>query len=191
MNVLTSDTRSALLRVIAFIVFASFSTRALPQSVAEIQYAGNIGLLSAGPVWEYGHDDRWQSHLLIGLVPESRYSDRYAVFTARQTFIPWQNVAPWQKALASDPGCTIANRLSLAPLTVSAAVSTVAGNSSLTHLQFAVGSRLDLRTKGMQRLSIYYELSAYDLAIISAVPNKKITLRDILCLGIGVQYRLF
>ncbi|MCR5394241.1 MAG: hypothetical protein K6E86_02470 [Bacteroidales bacterium] len=68
--------------------------------------------------------------------------------------------------------------------------------SSKVRLHLGFGSRLSLNVprehrKHSDRLSIYYELSTYDLAIISAIPSKKITLGDILCLGVGVQLKFF
>ena len=68
--------------------------------------------------------------------------------------------------------------------------------SSKVRLHLGVGSRLSLNIPNRQRrhfdrISFYYELSTYDLAIISAVPNEKLTLGDILCLGIGLQYKFF
>ena len=68
--------------------------------------------------------------------------------------------------------------------------------SSKVRLHLGVGSRLRLNIPNPQRrhfdrISFYYELSTYDLAIISAVPNEKLTLGDILCLGIGLQYKFF
>ena len=34
-----------------------------------IQYAGSIGLVSFGTGWHYGHDDDWETELLLGIVP--------------------------------------------------------------------------------------------------------------------------
>ena len=68
--------------------------------------------------------------------------------------------------------------------------------SSKVRLHLGLGSRLSLnvpqeRRRHFDRISLYYELSTYDLAIISAIPNKKLSLGDILCLGLGVQYKFF
>lgn len=68
--------------------------------------------------------------------------------------------------------------------------------SSKVRLHFGIGSRVSFnipkeKRKRCDRASLYYELSTYDLAIISAIPNKKITLNDILCLGVGLQYKFF
>lgn len=67
---------------------------------------------------------------------------------------------------------------------------------SKVRLHVGIGSRLTYNVprehrKRFDRISGYYELSTYDLAIISAVPNKKISASDILCLGVGVQYKFF
>ncbi len=68
--------------------------------------------------------------------------------------------------------------------------------SSKVRFHFGIGTRLSLNIPQAQRthfdkLSVYGLLSTYDLAVISAIPNEKITLSDILCLGIGLQYKFF
>lgn len=68
--------------------------------------------------------------------------------------------------------------------------------SSKIRCHFGIGSRISFnipqaRRKHFDKLSYYYLLSTYDLAVISAIPNEKITLSDILCLGIGIQYKFF
>lgn len=68
--------------------------------------------------------------------------------------------------------------------------------SSKIRIHLGIGSRLSFnipkeKRRRFDRVSLYYDLSTYDLAIITAVPNEKITLGDILCLGIGVQYKFF
>lgn len=62
------------------------------------------------------------------------------------------------------------------------------------HLGF--GSRFSFnvpreKRRHYDRISLYYDLTTYDLAVISAIPNHCIKLKDIVCLGIGVQYKFF
>lgn len=68
--------------------------------------------------------------------------------------------------------------------------------SSKVRFHFGVGSRFSInipqaQRKNFDKLSVYAILSTYDLAVISAIPNEKITLNDILTLGIGIQYKFF
>ncbi len=35
----------------------------------KLQYAGNMGMFSTGPVWRYGRNEQWETSLLFGFVP--------------------------------------------------------------------------------------------------------------------------
>ena len=54
---------------------------------SKLQFAGSMGLLSAGIGWDYGKRNQWETDLLIGYVP--RYSSSAkATFTVKQNFMP-------------------------------------------------------------------------------------------------------
>lgn len=68
--------------------------------------------------------------------------------------------------------------------------------SSKVRFHLGIGSRLSLnipknRRSHFDKITFYGLLSTYDLAILSDIPNEKITLSDILCLGVGIQYKFF
>ena len=56
---------------------------------SKLQFAGSMGLLSAGIGWDYGKRNQWETDLLIGYIP--RYSSSAkATFTIKQNFMPWK-----------------------------------------------------------------------------------------------------
>lgn len=134
----------------------------------------------------------------FGLGSRSWAQDRSATYTGSKQPRPWSRRA----------------RLSFEPMVASLFLNTIFNDefwvhepekynggdyyrfSSKVRLHFGIGSRLSInvpreKRKRFDRISFYYEISSYDLAIISAVPNKKLTANDIICLGVGVQYKLF
>ena len=62
-------------------------------------------------------------------------------------------------------------------------------------IQLGLGGQFNLYLKDNKmltdRLSFYYEVSSYDLAIISYVPNRYLEFYDIIALGIGLKYKFF
>lgn len=164
------------------------------------QYAGNIGFLSFGIGWDYGKQDQWETHLLLGFIPHFVMADDMPTFTLRESYAPW------------TLGCN--GIISITPLVTSFSVNTVFNNefwfteserypgdyyrfSSKLRAQIGIGSRINLhftnyKRKDTDRLSLYYEISTYDLALISYFPNhSSFKLSDILALGIGLQYKFF
>lgn len=169
----------------------------LPQ-LATVQYAGNIGVISFGPGWEYGHHRQWQTNLLLGYLPHEVMFNDYFCLTIRQSLSPWQ--------------CRIGQFYALSPAVFGLSANTLfsgefwyndPGDSHYnfsTKLRFhlSYGSRFDFllpqcaSQKGKnRRFSLYYELSTYDLALMSIVRSQSIGITDILCLGLGFQYIFF
>lgn len=164
------------------------------------QFAGNIGFLSFGIGWDSGKNEQWESHAMLGFIPHFAMNDDMMTFTIRECFVPWQ--------------LGVNGIVSVSPLVASMSVNTVFNNefwftenerypgdyyrfSSKLRTQIGLGGRINLhftnyQRKETDRLSLYYEVSTYDLAIISYVPNRRtLHLRDILALGIGLQYKFF
>lgn len=62
--------------------------RLLPTHV-KVQYAGGMGVVSAGYGWDYGRKCRWETDLMIGLLPGAYADKTHTTFTLRQNYIPW------------------------------------------------------------------------------------------------------
>lgn len=193
-------------------------------NIATVQYAGNIGLISAGIGWDYGKHDRWETHMQVAFLPKYHSAKASATFTLRENLIPWSlglGKRKWARPsdateLATDRTLTWSRRalFSFEPAVFSMFMNTIFDDefwvaepekynggdyyrfSSKVRTHIGFGSRISINTpskwrRRYDRISLYYELSTYDLAIISAIPNEKISLGDILRLGIGIQYKFF
>ncbi len=188
-------------------------------NISTLQLAGNIGVFSAGFGWDYGKHDRWETVLQFGLVPKDHNERAAFTFTARECLIPWSvglGYRRWAAPQASDTHIPWNKRaaFSFEPAVFSFFANTIFNDefwvkepekynggdyyrfSSKVRFHLGIGSRISLnipeaKRRHYDRISLYYELSSYDLAIISAIPNKDITLGDILCLGLGIQYKFF
>ncbi len=54
-----------------------------------LQYAGSIGIASAGMGWDYGRRGQWETELLVGVVPAYHSDKAKITLTLRETFVPW------------------------------------------------------------------------------------------------------
>ncbi len=165
------------------------------------QFAGSIGAYSIGLGWYYGKRDNWETEMLFGYVPHSNEGEDHLTFTVKQRYVPWRiplfNSRQW----------------AVEPLTVGVFANLIFGegfwrkapskytegyygfNTKLRYNLF-VGQRIRYnvpfsRRKFIKSLSLYYELSASDLHIVSSIPNKCVTLGEILSLAVGFRVELF
>ena len=93
--------------------------RLIPTHV-KVQYAGGMGVVSAGVGWDYGRRCRWETEVMTGLLPKA-YSDRtHATFTVRQNYIPWS--------------ISLGNRLALEPFACGIYVNMISGQLLRLHL---------------------------------------------------------
>lgn len=161
------------------------------------QFAGGMGLLSVGAGWDYGKTNQWETELHVGFLP-AKYADKFhAIFTLKQNYIPWD--------------VTLSRSFSLEPLSCGFYMNIISGErfwvrqparypgshyysfSSRLRLHTYVGQRLrwNLNSEStLKSISLYYELSANDLNIISKVTNKELALSDIVFFSIGVRFQL-
>ncbi len=187
-----------------------------------VQYAGDIGLISAGFGWDYGKRDQWETTIHVGFLPKYDTQKWDLTFTLRENYIPW-SIGLGPRSWADTEGIgTLGEKLqwnrrafaSIEPFYCSVFINSIFDDefwvhepnkynggdyyrfSSKVRVHFGIGSRLSFNVPKDKRshydkVSLYGLLSTYDLAVISAIPNEKITLSDILCLGIGIQYKFF
>ena len=181
----------------------SFKERMNPD-VVTLQYAGGIGGVSVGMGWERCKK-RSLTELLVGYVPHYHNTQSLTTLTLRQYYTPWEVEIPLPSAYKGA--------LKLRPLTVGAYINTVLFDGDFwtqeptshyggdyyrftTRVRFALslGQRLtyefpeEWKHLG-EAAELFYDFSANELSIISAVPNKRITLADILSLGIGARWK--
>ncbi|MBP3318240.1 MAG: hypothetical protein J6L01_07120 [Alistipes sp.] len=162
------------------------------------QYAGGMGVMSVGAGWDYGQKCRWETDLMFGLLPKAYADATHMTFTLRQNYIPWS--------------VQISPRLDLEPLTLGAYINVISGErfwvkepgkypdehyyrfTSRMRLHLALGQRLRLRLPSecvLRDVTLYYELSANDLNIISKACNRYVQLSDIVKFSCGVKFQLF
>ncbi|MBJ2184874.1 MAG: hypothetical protein JFR38_10280 [Muribaculaceae bacterium] len=171
--------------------------RLIPDLFA-LQYAGGIGMISAGPGWDYGSSRQWETHVLVGFLPKRYKYHHYWTFTVRETYSPWN--------------LRIKNQWSVKPLTVSLSLNSILhsdfwtsqpdrypdgyyGFSTRIRFHLGLGQRFSYdipeskRFLG-RRISVYYEISTCDLYVRQKVLNSYIPLKDILSIGAGLIYTI-
>lgn len=165
----------------------------------KIQFAGNMGLLSFGPGWDYGKRNQWETDLYLGFVP------KYSSKKTKITMTVKQNYMPWSFALGKG--------FSTEPLTCGMYLNTVFGDnfwvsepdrypkgyygfSSKVRIHVFLGQRLTYDIAPKYRLTarsvtFFYELSTCDLYVVSAATNRYLRPRDYLSLSFGIKLQLF
>lgn len=163
-----------------------------------LQYAGNIGVLSAGVGWDY-HRRRWMTEFLVGYVPSYESRNGKIVLTLKQIYNPFT--------------LPVLPRLDLQPLQCGLFLDYVGGEEFWTHeprrypkhyYGFSTGIRLNVLLGGQlsysipshrriwfDKVSLYYEFSTCDLYVVSKWGNRNLSLWDITCLGAGLRMSFF
>lgn len=161
------------------------------------QFAGGMGLVSVGVGWDYGRTNQWESEVLVGFLP-AEYADKtHLTLSLRQLYIPWD--------------ITLSERFSFEPLSCGLYFNFISGDRFWVHQPskypgshyYTFSSRIRLHACMGQRarwnissdsllksISLYYELSANDLNIISKVTNRELKLSDIVFFSVGLRFQL-
>ena len=87
---------------------------------ATVQYAGSIGMFSAGAGWRYGRNHHWETDLLLGFLPKYHSETAHMTFTIKERYIPWH--------------CKISSRWDIEPLTTGIFFNTISGEDFWKHL---------------------------------------------------------
>lgn len=165
---------------------------------ASLQYAGSIGLMSAGWGWHYGKGQHWETDILIGVVPRYHTEKFHTTFTIKQRYVPWH--------------CMVSHRWTIEPLTVGVFFNTISGDdfwrslpdkypkhyygfSTKVRANIFLGQRLRYNIPRSKRLahqavSFYYELSSCDLYIVSKATNKEYPWQETLSLALGLRWEM-
>lgn len=166
----------------------------------KVQYAGGMGLLSAGIGWDYGKHGQWETDLLFGFIAKHSSRSAKMTMTLKQNFIPWS--------------LYLGKGVSLEPLSTGIYFNTVFGSdfwsrqperypsgyytfSTRIRTHAFIGQRWrfdisDSKRKFFKAISLFYELSSSDLYIITAVQNHHtLSLDDYLRLSFGLKFDIF
>jgi hypothetical protein len=160
---------------------------------AVIQFAGNIGLLSAGPGYSFLRD-RMDAEVLYGLVPGFEGRSGIHILTTKFSYRPWQ--------------LNLKNGYLLEPLKVGTGISYSIGPQFHTtwpgrypdgyywwttsfRLTPFVGPALSRKVGGglsfIKRVQVYSELGTNDLALVSFITNKKLAFTEIWNIALGTR----
>lgn len=164
-----------------------------------IQSAGNMGVISTGFGWDYGKRDQWETHFLVGVVPQYHSKSVKMTATLKENFIPWKTC--------------LGPRWTFEPLTCGFYFNTIFGDEFWNHqpsrypnnyywfstkvrMNVCVGERIgfivpDNKKKRVKAVSAFYEIGSCDLYLIDFVPNKKVSLKEILGLSLGLKMQIF
>lgn len=162
-----------------------------------LQFAGNMGMFSLGTGWDYGKRDQWETDILLGFIPKHDSPRTKITMTLKQNYIPW----------SIDMG----KQFALEPLACGLYLNTVFGHefwvhepdrypegyygfSSKIRAHIFLGQRLTYDIDKERRffaksVTLFYELSTYDLVLISRVTNKYLRARDYLSLSFGLKFQ--
>lgn len=163
-----------------------------------LQYAGSIGLLSAGIGWHYGKHDHWESEFLIGFLPRYQSDEVSSTFTLKQRYVPWH--------------CHVHRRWTLEPLTTGFFFNFIGGEdfwakqperypkhyygfSTKVRTHIYIGQRVRFNIPRNRRflhqaVSLYYEISTCDLYLVSKITNKDFPWRETLSLALGLRLEM-
>lgn len=165
-----------------------------------IQYAGNMGMLSAGMGWEYGRRKQWETHLLFGVLPKYRSSRTKMTMTLKENFIPWS--------------LYVKNGWAVEPLSCGIYFNTVFGHefwrkqpgrypenyyqymSSKIRINVFVGQRVEYelpqnKRKFVKSVTAFYEVSTCDIYIRQAVKDCHMGFLEIFGLSLGLKFQIF
>ena len=171
-----------------------------------VQNAGNMGLLSAGIGWRYGHQ-HWETHWLVGFIPKHQSTRPKLTMTLKENFIPWNLRLTEPQGASTD---FMKRGWTLSPLTASIYLNTVYGHefwkkqpsrypekyyqfmSTKFRFNLALGQRISWeipseKRKNAKSISLFYEVSSCDLYIRSKFQDSNISVKDILGLSLGVK----
>ncbi len=165
-------------------------------SYAKIQYAGNMGMFSFGTGWCYGKNDQWETDALFGFIPKYDSKTTKVTFTLKENFTPWK--VECNKHFYFEPlSCGIyLNSILNDEFWVKAPDKYPKGYywfATKIRINVFVGERLTFKIPTKHRffaktLTVFYEISSSDFAVMSAIGNAYLKPSDYLTLSFGVKF---
>lgn len=174
--------------------FQTTLNKLIPQYI-KVQFAGSIGVVSVGSGWIYGQD-RWESDIILGVVPKTKYNSTMPVLTLKQSYIPWH--LPIKSS-----------SFEVSPLVCGMFINSIMNDSFWiaepsrygegyynfsTQIRFNIhiGQRITYHIKRekyrLKSYSFFYELSTCDMYLISAITNSYLKPKDYLSLALGLKF---
>ena len=163
----------------------------------KLQFAGSMGLLSAGIGWDYGKKHQWETDVMLGFVPHYT-SKAKATFTLKQNYMPWK--------------VNLGNNFSMEPLTCGLYVNTVLSGDfwvrepdRYPHGYYNFSTKIRSNIFAGQRftynfdmdkvhiakaVTFFYEIGTSDLYIVSAFGNSYLKPKDYLHLSLGLKLQI-
>ena len=164
----------------------------LPDHVT-LQFAGNIGMFSAGPGYSYLHD-KVNTDLLYGFVPGFDTNTSIHILTAKNYYTPYRYTFKedfqWEiLKLGTGISYSIGRQFfTTLPKRYPDKYYWWASSLRLTpFIGTAVSAKVVIDATIIKRLQFYTELGTTDLDMVSKFGNKKLPLFDIFNLAIGTK----
>lgn len=164
----------------------------------KVQFAGNMGLLSAGLGWDHGKRGQWETDFMLGYLPKFEGRKDYLTMTVKSSYNPWS--------------IRMSNHLAFEPLSTGLYLNTIIGEEfwrtepkkypnryygfqTKLRINIFIGERLTIRLKDSSKndgraITLFYELSSFDFFIVSAITNKEFKTKDLLSLSFGLKLQL-
>ncbi|QIH32931.1 hypothetical protein [Sphingobacterium sp. DR205] len=170
--------------------------RLVPSSYL-VQYAGSIGLFSAGAGWDYGRQKQWSTDFLLGYVPKYDTDRAKLTLTLRQTYTPFT--------------VKLHEQVSYHPLRTGVYLNTTLGKqfwykepdkypnsyysfSTRLRINIFVGQDFSYKLKSnssyFEGIKFYYDLHTSDLYLVSGVQNKYLKFDDYIGLALGIKLQI-
>lgn len=164
---------------------------------AKLQYAGGMGIVSAGIGWDYGKNRQWETDLMIGVIPRYSSTNAKGTLTLKENFTPWKISLGSQWAFQPLETGLYFNTVFCSKFWTrepSKYPSSYYGFSTKIRAYIFVGQRWQYnipnsKHKYARSISAYYELSSCDLYIVSAAVNSYLKPCDYLRLSFGLKFQ--
>ncbi len=163
-----------------------------------LQFYGDMGLVSAGIGWDYGRKGRWETDILIGLIPKYNAQHAHLTLTLKQGYIPW-DIRLGQSDFTVNPltcGIYLHTILSDDDFWVRQPQRYPKGYywfSTRVQTYIYLGQSInfeipDRKRRNLKRISAFYEVGTNNAYILSAVGNHYLSILDILRLSFGLKF---
>lgn len=160
----------------------------------QAQFAGGIGLVSAGFGWDYSKNKRWATDVLIGYVPKYDSERGKLTLTLRQSYTPW--------------AIKLNEDFKYHPLRTGIFISTTAGRqfwfsaddkypsdyytfSTKMRFNLFVGQdfeyKLPFEKSYFDRVRFYYDFHTSDFNFVARVQNSSLRNRNYIGLALGAK----